>query len=81
MDDEALPHLTPIRDEKAVNAFCIGVLALDDLPHHLRLETVAFRETRTPHDGRRLLNALRHSEPHQPLAETLQGILDQERPQ
>ena len=63
MADETMPHLTPIEPAEAVHAFCDKLLSRETLPYHIRLEAQAFRETRTPHDGRRLQNSLR-ADPH-----------------
>jgi hypothetical protein len=54
-------HLQPIEPASAVNAL-IDRLATE-IPasaYVIEMELLAFHETRTPHDGRRLANALRH---------------------
>jgi hypothetical protein len=49
-----------------------------ELPDHHSitwLELLAFRETRTPHDARRLANALRHRVKREDLAAKVEGLL------
>jgi hypothetical protein len=60
MTEQDLPdHLQPIEPAHVVADLCDKILALRGIPHHVRLEAEAFRETCTPHDGRRLVKALR----------------------
>jgi hypothetical protein len=56
-----LAHLKPIEPAHVVADLCDKILALHGIPHHVRLEAEAFRETCTPHDGRRLVKALREA--------------------
>lgn len=67
-------HLTPIEPESAVDAMCKKIAAAE-MCHTTSLELLAFRETRTPHDGRRLVKALRNVEKHTELADELEAII------
>jgi hypothetical protein len=73
MADDATPeHLRPLPDE-AVDAVCNRVAQEIDLAGFgaVERELVAFRETRTPHDGRRLTNALLHIAHREDLADVV----------
>jgi len=72
---EPIPHLKPIEPAHVVADLCDKILA-QPVPYHVRLDAEAFRETCTPHDGRRLVNALRH--PFDVLAEEVEKLLAQE---
>jgi hypothetical protein len=55
-------HLIPIEPAEAVHAL-VDEIAVQ-VPHtlvHIFMELSAFRETRSPHDARRVINALRHT--------------------
>ena len=52
-------HLSPIELPEIVNRFCDRVEQLK-LPSSVLIQLKAFRESRTPHDGRRLITALRY---------------------
>lgn len=67
-------HLTPIEPAEKVHDLCDRILGLD-LPYVVRLEAQVFRETRTPHDARRLANALRHVVSHPDLADEVLGLI------
>jgi hypothetical protein len=70
-------HLVPL-DAAAVSRVCDDVLA--EVPAeavNVMLELVAFRDTRTPHDCRRLANALRYSINRDDLADAVLGLLDE----
>jgi hypothetical protein len=58
-DDDLGPDIPHLRQCPRVNVglACMELLAFD-LPHHIRQELEAWRETRTPHDAVRLTNAL-----------------------
>jgi hypothetical protein len=69
-------HLVPL-DAAAVSRVCDDILA--EVPAeavNVMLELVAFRDTRTPHDCRRLANALRYSLDRDDLADTVLALLD-----
>lgn len=52
-----VPHLRPMAP-KIVEAICDDVARLPHVPYSIMAECNAFRESRTPWDGRRLANAL-----------------------
>jgi hypothetical protein len=69
-------HLIPIEPLDAVHAVCDRVGAALPNRHSVTwLELDAFRETRTPHDARRLANALRHIAGRQDLADAVLALL------
>ena len=69
-------HLKPIEPASAVEALCER-LATEIPAHHYTVveEFHAFRETCTPHDGRRLANALRHVLKRPDLAAEVEALL------
>ena len=71
-------HLKPIEPASAVEALCER-LATEIPAHHYTVleEFHAFRETRTPHDGRRLANALRHIMKRPDFAGEVEALLPQ----
>jgi hypothetical protein len=72
------PHLQPL-DAGKVHALCDEIaLAMPDRHSVLWLELVAARDTRTPHDPRRLARALEHVALRQDLAAKVQGLLEGE---
>jgi hypothetical protein len=69
-------HLTPIEPAAAVHALCDRIAP--EIPAHqygVVAEFAAFMETRTPHDGRRLANALRHVLKRPDLATEVEALL------
>lgn len=69
-------HLVPIDPPEAVRQVCDDIAL--DLPNtHTAtwLELVAFRDTRTPHDARRLINALRNIAMREDLASRVETLL------
>jgi hypothetical protein len=69
-------HLVPIEPAEAVRALCDDIaLELPDRHSIMWLELSAFRETRTPHDARRLASALRHIAAREDLAGRVEGLL------
>ena len=69
-------HLTPIEPVSAVHELCDRLAAdIDVASFGVGLELRAFRETRTPHDGRRLINALRHVLGREDLAKLVEALL------
>lgn len=69
-------HLEPIEPASVVHALCerlaTEILASERM---VAMELHAFRETRTPHDGRRLANALRFVLKRQDLAAEVEALL------
>lgn len=68
-------HLVPIEPAEAVQAVCDAV-APEVSSYGTRLELQAFRETRTPHDCRRLVNALRNVLGREDLAAQVEALLN-----
>ena len=69
-------HLRPIEPAEAVEALCDRLAAdIHVASFGVGLELRAFRETRTPHDGRRLINALRHVLGRADLANLVEALL------
>jgi len=69
-------HLTPIEPAAAVHELCDRIAP--EIPAHqygVAEEFYAFVETRTPHDGRRLANALRHVLKRPDLAAAVEALL------
>ena len=69
-------HLTPIEPASAVHELCARLAP--QIPAHtygVVAEFTAFMETRTPHDGRRLANALRHVLKRPDLAGEVEALL------
>jgi hypothetical protein len=68
-------HLIPIEPAESVRELC-DALALEIPTRHsvTWLELVAFRDTRTPHDGRRLAFALRHVLKREDLARKVEAL-------
>jgi hypothetical protein len=69
-------HLQPIEPASAVQALCERIST--EFPAHqygVTAEFYAFLETRTPHDGRRLANALRHVLKRPDLADEVEALL------
>ena len=69
-------HLKPIEPASAVEAVCERIAP--EIPAHaygVVAELSAFLETRTPHDGRRLANALRHVLKRPDLAGEVEALL------
>jgi hypothetical protein len=69
-------HLRPIEPAAAVHKLC-NRLATEILAseYTIELELLAFRETCTPHDARRLANALRHIIGRPDLAGEVEALL------
>ena len=69
-------HLTPIEPAAAVEALIERLAVVIPASHYtMAMELLAFRETRTPHDGRRLANALRHGLKRPDLAAEVEALL------
>ena len=69
-------HLVPIEPAEAVRDICDAIaLELPERHSITWLELVAFRETRTPHDASRLVNALRHVVKREDLAAQVEALL------
>ena len=69
-------HLQPIELASAVQALCDRIAT--EIPAHqygVAAEFYAFLETRAPHDGRRLANALRHVLKRPDLAAEVEALL------
>jgi hypothetical protein len=70
-------HLVPIEPAEPVRELCDDIaLALPDRHSITWLELVAFRDTRTAHDARRLAKALRHVAGREDLAAQVEALLD-----
>lgn len=72
-------HLKPIEPAAAVHAL-IDRLATEvpAAAYGVTAEALAFLETRTPHDGQRLANALRHVLKRPDLAAEVEALLRRE---
>jgi hypothetical protein len=69
-------HLVPIEPVETVRDVCDAIaLELPERHSITWLELVAFRATRTPHDCRRLANALRHVVEREDLAAQVEALL------
>lgn len=71
-------HLKPIEPDSAVEELCERLAP--EIPAHaygVVAEFSAFMETRTPHDGRRLANALRHVLQRPDFAAEVEALLPQ----
>lgn len=69
-------HLTPIEPAAAVEALCRRLAVVIPASHYtIAQELLAFRATRTPHDARRLANALRHALKRPDLAAEVEALL------
>jgi hypothetical protein len=69
-------HLKPIEPASAVHELCARLAT--EIPanaYGVVAEFNAFMETRTPHDGRRLANALRHVLKRPDLADQVEALL------
>lgn len=78
-DDYLPPHLRPLPKEE-VSALCERLSQELDtsevvMTFGMTLEIGAFRETCTPHDGRRVANALRHVMKRDDLALQVEALL------
>jgi hypothetical protein len=69
-------HLTPIEPASAVQALCERIAA--EIPasqYGAPAEFYGFAETRTPWDGKRLANALRHVLKREDLAKEVEALI------
>lgn len=66
-------HLIPIEPASKVADICHRLTELQP-SYAARLELEAFRESQTPHDARRLANALRHVDGWIALADELEKL-------
>ena len=69
-------HLQPIEPAAAIHALIDRIAT--EIPaseYTIELELLAFRETCTPHDGRRLANALRHVLKRPDLARKVEALV------
>jgi hypothetical protein len=78
-EDYLPPHLHPMPKEK-VHALCARITEAVDtsdvvMTFGMTLEIGAFRETCTPHDGRRVANALRHCLNRDDLADEVEALI------
>jgi|EndMetStandDraft_4_1072995.scaffolds.fasta_scaffold4072381_1 hypothetical protein len=74
-------HLRPIEPAETVHALCDRIGAALPNRHSITwLELEAFRETRAPHDARRLANALRHITNQQDLADEVLALIPEATP-
>ena len=69
-------HLTPIEPAAAVHSLCDRLATeISASEYHVAMEMEAWRDTCTPHDARRLANALRHVLKRPDLAEQVEALL------
>ena len=71
-----IDHLKPIEPAATVHALCDRLAT--EIPaseYTIAAELLAFRETCTPWDGKRLANALRHIGERRDLAEQVEALL------
>lgn len=68
-------HLKPIEPAAAVYDVCQAIRRASVAQYGVLLELQAFEETRTPHDGKRLANALLHVINRPDLAEMVETLL------
>jgi hypothetical protein len=72
-------HLKPIEPAAAVHAICERIATqAPGYQHGIAAEFYAFMETRTPHDARRLANALSHALKRPDLAAEVEALLSQD---
>ena len=76
-----IDHLKPIEPAATVHALCDRLAT--EVPaseYTIAAELLAFRETCTPWDGKRLANALRHAGKRPDLAEQVEELIAEKTP-
>jgi hypothetical protein len=68
-------HLQQLPEDEVARVVRIIRSDVPHMPYGLGLELDAFAETRTRHDARRLMNALRHAYGREGLAKEVEGLL------
>lgn len=69
-------HLIPIEPADTIRDLCERIaVSIPDGAITVMMELAAFRETRTPHDARRLANALRHVARREDLAAQVAALI------